>query len=175
MTLPNGDYIELENKVVQTLNQDSQPCGIRETENPAVALIEAGIRDEPKMYAKNELPAVAVCATGKTEQFEPNAKTIGKTFHLALLVIHRGADREQVENLVKKITARLEEIVRSQTGTESQFCGLPQQIHNAQGVLIATISQTSFTAQKSPTVNMDYTVTAEIKADLWIPIHMDIQ
>ncbi len=174
MSLINGDYLAAENKVSETLYADSGPGGMRETGNPAVALIEPEIRDEPKLYGAHELPVIAVSVTGKTEEFEPNAKTIGKVFHLAFHIICRGADRDQADRQLKCIAHRLESLVREQSATDKQFSGLPGQIADADGVLVASIQSTCFSAQKPAGTNMDYTVSAQVLADLWIPVSLNL-
>ena len=144
MTLSDGDYRAVEDKIVATLLADTGPGGLLEQGDPAVASVLAGDAELYRSFGQAEFPAILVRASGKKESPAMPAYSVVKTYTVRSTVLDRGMDREAVENSVRKITARLEQVLRSQTNTDKQFMGLPDMIEGAEGVLVTSLQETRF-------------------------------
>jgi hypothetical protein len=88
-------------------------------------------------------------------------------FTLALQILDRGLDRVRVEANVRKIAGRLEQLIREQTATEKQFLGLPDLIEGSEGVLVATIVDTVFSATAAEPEQV--LARAAINAEIHLP------
>lgn len=144
MALTDGDYRRVEEKAVAVLRSDTDPAGLRETGNPAVAVIRAGDPSLIRAFGQADFPALLLRVLGKTELPLQPAYSILKRFHLRAVILARSMEREDAEEKVRKIAARLEEVLRGQTATDKQFQGLPDEITGAEGVLVCLIRETRF-------------------------------
>lgn len=144
MALSDGDFRAVEDKVVETLLADTGAGGLLESADPAVASILAGDAELYKSFGQAEFPAILVRVVGKKELPSMPAYSVVKTFTLKAVVLDRGMDRQAAEISARKITARLEEVLRSQTNSDKQFMGLPDLIGDAEGVLVTSLVETKF-------------------------------
>jgi hypothetical protein len=167
MALADGDYRALEDKIVATLLADTAEGGLREEGAPPVKTIMAGGPDLARPFGQSDFPAVLVRAQAKKESPAAPAYAVIKTFTIALTVLDRGLDRAAVEASVRKISARLESVLRAQTATDRQFQGLPDAIEGAEGVLVSTVTDTRFPDSE---VQADrVTATAILEASIQVP------
>lgn len=175
MPLLDGDYLFVGQKVLDTLLSDTEPGGLREQGNPPVKTIESRVRDEMKHYSKYELPLISVEVNGKREVPSPSSRILDKIFELNLLVLCRGGDREHELEQCKRISARVEKIVREQNQIGKQFQALPNLISGSEGVLLAWVSSTQFkdgifeegSSSKPEAIG-------EIKVEILVPCRMGI-
>jgi len=144
MSLEQGDYLIVAEKIVQTLLSDTAPGGLCEENNPAVKTIEPRIRKESKLYSKYELPLIGVEVVGKREEPAPSSQLIDKIFELEFLILCRGGDREAEAERAKKIAHRLEKVLMEQNYPDKQFLGLVKEISQSQGILILELKETRF-------------------------------
>ena len=144
MALSEGDYRAVEEKATATLLADTGPGGLREGPRPPVSRIEAGDPGLIGEWGQDDFPAILIRATGKTESPAQPACAVLKTFAVRFTVLARGRDRGQLERTARRIAARLELVVRDQTGAARQFQGLPDLIEAAEGVLVASLQETRF-------------------------------
>ena len=170
MALPKGDYLVVAEKVTETLLGDVGPGGLRETNECPVKTIEARVRREAKLYSKYELPLIGVEVGSKKEQPGPSSRLVDKIFKLDLLVLCRGGDRELEVERAKKITARLESIIREQNLADKQFSGLAVQISGSQGSMITRIISTDFESRFFEDANdKNPEISAVITAEIIVP------
>jgi len=144
MSLADGDYISVEDKIVETLMGDTGSGGLRESGAPAVATIEAGDISLMASFGQADFPAILVRTIEKSESPPGPAYNTIKTFAVKAAVLDRAMDRGAVEESVRKVSARLEQVLREQTATDKQFLGLPDLIDGAEGVLVCSIRETRF-------------------------------
>jgi hypothetical protein len=167
MALADGDYRAIENKIVATLLADTGDGGLREQDAPPVKTIMAGGPDLARPLGQADFPAVLVRAAGKKETPAAPACAVIKTFAVAALILDRGLDRTAVEASVRKISARLESVLRAQTATDRQFLGLPDEIEGAEGVLVSTITDTRLLESQAQADRV--TATAMVEASIQVP------
>ncbi|HUT54616.1 MAG TPA: hypothetical protein VM658_14595 [bacterium] len=167
MPLNNGDYRALEDKIVATLLADTGEGGLREGSNPPVRTILAGGVELARPLAQAEFPAVLVRAVAKKETPAAPAYAVIKTFTISAVVLDRGLDRAAVEGSVRKISARLESVLRAQTATDRQFLGLPDLIEGAEGVLVSTITETRLLDSEAQSDRI--TARAVVEASIQVP------
>lgn len=169
MALANGDYIELETKLIATINADTGAGGLVETGAAAVKMVKADTGDSPENIAKQSLPAI-ICGVGpKREERESNDKTITKIFSVGFIACDRGGDRAQVEASVRKIATRIEDLIREQTLTAKQWTDAPAMIGNSEGVLTSVVIQTSFATVPTEKIKGEFIAWAAVDAEIWIP------
>ena len=144
MVLSDGDYLKVAEKIVDTLLTDTGSGGLREGPNPPVKTIEPRIRREAKLYSKYELPLIGVEVAKKREETSPSSRIIDKVFELEFLILCRGGDRELESDRARKISSRLEKLLKEQNLPDRQFSGLPALIEGSQGVLVARLTETNF-------------------------------
>jgi len=174
MTLADGDYLRLKEKVLATLQADTGPGGLREGSDPPVKTLEARLRDEPGFYGKHEVPALVVTIAGKREGIAPNLRNPLKTFELQFRIICLGGDRNLPLDACQKIAHRLEVLCREQTRTDQQFQGLAQVIDQAEGALLCFLTRTAFNATGRPEKSTGrYTVEGVVEAEVQIPCRLD--
>jgi hypothetical protein len=149
MPLNNGDYKTVEEKIAATLLADTGEGGLREGLNPPVAAVAAGGAERARSLAQAEFPAILVRAVAKKETPAAPAYAVLKTFTIEAVVLDRAMDRQAAEDSVRRIAARLEELLREQTATDKQFLGLPDEIAGAEGVLVSTITETRLPASEA--------------------------
>ncbi len=175
MAMVNGDYLELANKIVATLLDDTGSGGLREGEDPPVKTIEACLPDENRYYGKHELPLIAVQVTGKREAHEPNMRMTAKVFDVEFIVLARGGDRQKEDQQCKKIAHRLEVVFRQQDQYGQPFQGLADLIENSEGVLLTAVRSTIFRASTSEEASPRRpTARAVMHGEIWIPCNFSI-
>ena len=132
------------------------------------------MRDEPGFYGRHEVPALVVTISGKREGLAPNFRNPVKVFELSFRIVGVGGDRDTELERCQKIAHRLEELCREQTQTDRQFQALPQMLDQAEGVLICSLTRTSFNATARPEKSSGrYTVEGVVEAEIQIPCRLD--
>ncbi len=139
--LANGDYLEVEEKVIETLLADSGEGGLNRAAGPAVRTFGRG-GSPPDSLAASQFPAVLVRASGKTETPACPAARMNKIFALEVRAAHRGRDREKIEDEIKRIAARIERVLRSQNRADAPMQALAESIEGGEGTLTCSIIQT---------------------------------
>jgi len=174
MALADGDYLQVREKVLATLQADTGAGGLREGDEPPVKTLEARLRDEPGFYGRHEVPALVVTVAGKSESASPNLRNPQKTFELSFRIICLGGDRGVELETCQKIAHRLEQLCREQTQTDQQFQGLPQAIDQAEGALICSLTRTVFSAASRPEKSTGrYAVEGIVGAEIQIPCRLN--
>lgn len=173
-----GDYINTEKKIVVTLQADTGDGGLNETGDPMVKLIERGVKDAPNDYGKYELPAIGVYVTAKREIQDENEETIEKDFDILFAIVARVGKIPEGEDIIKKIMARLETVVREQTSTGNLWTQLPVSdlIKGAEGTLatILTESTSPVVSEDKNIAQGDFVLWAMVMAEIQIPVSFDL-
>jgi len=167
MSLADGDYRQVEAKAVETILADDGPGGLRETGAPAAAAVMAADPALAAFLGQDDFPAILIRVTAKRELPSTPAYSIVKIFTLAAVVLDRGMDRPAVEDSVRRIAARLEQLLREQTATDKQFLGLPDLIEGSEGVLVCTLAETVFSATEAGPDRV--LARAQVSAELQVP------
>ena len=167
MALANGDYKAIEDKVVETLLDDTDTGGLKETGSEPVATITAGDEEIIKTFGQSRFPAILVRAASKTESPARPAYALIKSYSLAITALDRGMDRTALETSIRKIAARVEIVIREQTRTDKQFKGLPDQVDGSEGVMVASVAKTAFSETKAE--QGEVMARAKIEAMIQIP------
>jgi|GEM_PF-1182269 len=173
MSLADGDYLIVAEKVVETLMADTGDGGLREEPKPPVKTIEPRIRKEAKLYSKYELPLIGVEVVRKREEPSGSSQLVDKIFEIEFLILCRGGDREIESERAKRIAGRLEKVLREQNLAEKQFSGLAGLIDASQGVLLSRVKESGFESRffedasgKNPEVS------AMVFAEIIVPCSM---
>ncbi len=167
MALADGDYLCAEEKAVEVILADTGTGGLRETGAEAVATAAAGDQAMARGFGQADYPAILVRAAAKTESPAGPAYRIYKKYSLRFYVLYKSMDRSDAEEKVRKITARLEDLLREQTATDKQFMGLPDFIQGSEGVLVCSVPETVF---RETEVEKDgLRAVSEVNADITAP------
>jgi hypothetical protein len=167
MALADGDYKAVEEKVVATLLDDTESGGLREQGSPAVSTVLAADVEVSRFFAQADYPAILVRATAKKESPSAPACSMVKAFKIVATVLEREMDRDAAEESVRKIAARLEQVLRDQTRTDKQFMGLPDLIDCSEGVLVCIIQATGFAETEA---GQDQVIArAQVEAEIQVP------
>ena len=169
MNLANGDYLEIEAKLLATINADTGSGGLMETGDEAVKSVRADIGDSPENFAKQELPAINCGVGPKVDEIQGNDKTTCKIFSVGFIVADRGGDRILAEANVKKIAARLEDLIREQTRTDKQWTQLPAVIADSDGAMTSVVVSTDFFTTKTEKIKGEFVAWAAVEAKFWVP------
>jgi hypothetical protein len=176
MPLADGDYIKAEEYIVNTLKADTGSGGLVEAGDPPVKLIEAEIRDEVEAYAKQEFPVIAVTIVSKSEGPDPTEEVMAKNFEVHFLIFTSQATREGADSECKKVAARLEKVVRDQTGTSKHFLGLPAEIDGNDNTLLSGITDTNFyTGQSEGRKVPKWFCLGLVEALVYVPVAFDFE
>lgn len=168
MSLADGNYITIQEHVVDALEADTGAGGLVESPNPSVKTIEAELRDEPRAYRSAEVPAIAVSIVGMNESREAGATK--RTYRLVFYIYTRGADSESEIETCQKIAHRLEALLREENAPDKQFGNLCADIPGALGSLTVTVSQTQFVSTPQEGKGQKtYGVMGIVSADIEIP------
>lgn len=167
MSLAEGDYRWVEDKVVETLLADTAAQGLREEGAPPVATIMAADTEIIRSFGQARFPAILIRASGKTESPSGPAYGLVKTFRAVARIFDRGLDRDALENSVRKIAARIEKVMREQTAIDKQFLGLPDLVEDAEGILVCSLGETGFAESES--VRGEVLSSGSVQADIIVP------
>lgn len=168
MTLAEGDYITVRDKITAALEADTGSGGLRETRDPPVKLIESELRNEPRMYRDHEVPAIAVTILGKDERVYSGAAV--RSWRIGLYVYCRGLDSEAEIERAMKIAARVDKVMRDQNDPDAQLGDMPASIDGALGAVVVTPDRAEFLqGDEGRRGQPRYAVVAAIEADIEMP------
>jgi len=168
MSLPDGDYISIQDHLAAAIEADTGPGGLREETDPAVKTVEAQLRKEPRAYRDHEVPAIAVVVMGKEERREAGASV--RNYRLAMYVYCRGLDVQAEIALCQRISSRLEDLLREENQPDRMLGDLPGALAWSAESLILTPSHTEFlTGEEAHRGQPQYAVLGLVEADLEIP------
>jgi hypothetical protein len=143
MALLNGDYIAVEERVVETILADTREGGLSEPGDQAVKTVLAAGDNMIENKNQDDFPMILVRAESKTEKPSFSSFSVNKIFLIKSFVFDREMDGESAQSIVRKISFAMEKLIREQTASDKQFMGLPDQIENSEGTLVSTVKQTS--------------------------------
>jgi hypothetical protein len=168
MSLADGDYIEVRDHIVTALNADTGSGGLREESDPPVKLIEAELRNEPRLYLDHEIPSIAVTILGKDERVTSGASV--QLWRIGLFVYCRGLDSEAEIERAMRIAARVDKVLRAENGPDLQLGDLPASIEGALGALIVGPRRAEFLmGDEARRGQPRYSVVAALEAEIELP------
>ena len=168
MSLADGDYIEVRDHIVTALNADTGSGGLREESDPPVKLIEAELRNEPRLYLDHEIPSIAVTILGKDERVTSGASV--RLWRIGLFVYCRGLDSEAEIERAMRIAARVDKVLRAENGPDLQLDNLPASIEGALGALIVGPRRAEFLmGDEARRGQPRYSVVAALEAEIELP------
>lgn len=168
MSLADGDYITVQDKIVAAINADTGSGGLRETGDPPVKLVEAELRSEPRVYRDHEVPAIAVVVTGKDETIDASGPV--RRYGISFYIYCRGLDSESEIAQCQRIAHRMEELFREENATDRQLGDLPGSLSWSNGNMNIEPTRTEFiTGDEAPRGQKTYAAAGIVEASLEIP------
>lgn len=144
MSLSDGDFLLVEENVAAALMTDVGAGGLMDPEAPALAAVRVADESAADSAGQADFPLALVRVRGKKEEPLTPARSALKTFAVRASLFARGGDRETVEASVRRIAARVEQVVRDQNRADQQLLGLADLIGDGEGVLFTCLSETVF-------------------------------
>ena len=171
MSLANGDYIEVRDHIVAALEADSGDGGLRDESDPPVKLIEAELRNEPRLYMDHEIPAIAVAILGKDERASSGASV--RLWRVGLFAYCRGLDSEAEIERAMRIAARIDKVLRDENAPDRQLGNLPASIEGALGAIIVGPRRAEFLmGDEARRGQPRYSVVAALEAEIELPCNI---
>ena len=168
MSLADGEYIEVRDHITAALQADTGEGGLCEPADPAVKLIEAELRSEPRLYMDHEIPAIAVTILSKEERASSGASV--RVFRVGLFVYCRGLDSEVEIQRAMRIAARVERVLRSENNPDRLLGDLPASIEGSLGTLIVSPRRAEFLmGDEARRGQPRYSVVAALEAEIELP------
>jgi len=140
-----SQYEILTDAIVATLLADTGAGGLREPvpdDGEPVKLIEAELRGEDEVYKRDEIPAIAIIPTGKTQDAAPVQQE--RIFAYTAWVYIRGHDKKTCKQHIQRIASRVEFLINEQWNADNLLGSVEKQLEgsSAPGSLTTAIINT---------------------------------
>jgi len=144
MSLADGDFLLVEEKVAAALLVDVGEGGLFDPDAPALAAVRVADDAVAEAAGQADFPLVLVRVESKREEPLLPSRSALKIFAVRASLFARGANREAAEAAARRIAARVEQVVRAQNRADRQLLGLADLIEDGEGVLFTCLTETRF-------------------------------
>ena len=144
MSLPDGDFLLVEEKVAAALMVDVGAGGLFDPAAPALAAVRVADETVVESAGQADFPLALVRVEQKREEPLGPSRSALKTFAVRVALFARGASREAAEDAVRRIAGRVESVIRGQNRADRQLLGLADLVDDGEGVLFTSLTETRF-------------------------------